>query len=141
MYRIKIFTVSKTKEKWLQEALSEYEKRLKSIMPIEWILAKNNDQLETLLDKEPSYVALSPLGKMRTSEEFSTYLFSLLESQGSRLNLVIGGAEGLPDNLINKAKEQISLSPMTFTHQIARLILIEQIYRATEIQKGSQYHK
>lgn len=59
---------------------------------------------------------------------------------GSRLSIVIGGAEGLPPSL-KQGRELWSLSPMTFTHQWARVVLAEQIYRATEIKKGSAYHK
>ena len=67
MYRIKIFSIGKTKESWLIDAISEYEKRLKAIMPIEWIFAKNNDQLRLFLEKESSFIALTP-----SSEEVSS---------------------------------------------------------------------
>lgn len=141
MYKIKIFSINKTKEPWLQEALEEYEKRLKAIMPIEWIFAKNNEQLRVFLSKESSFIALSPSGLEMTSPQFSTYLYTQLEHFGSRLNFVIGGAEGIPQDLISEAFQSISLSKLTLTHQMARLLFIEQIYRATEIQKGSNYHK
>ena len=141
MYRIKIFSIGKTKESWLLEAISEYEKRLKTIMPIEWIFAKNNEQLSANLEKEDSFIALVPSAKEVTSEEFSKQLYHWLEQFGSRLNFVIGGAEGIPLDLTKKAFSTLSLSKLTFTHQMARLILIEQIYRATEIEKGSEYHK
>ncbi len=141
MVRIKIFSIGKTKESWLIAALSEYEKRLRPIMPIEWIFAKNNEQLQALVEKEPSFIALTPTGKEMTSEVFSQNLSLWFERFGSRLNFVIGGAEGLPPFFTNYAFQCLSLSKLTFTHQIARLILLEQIYRATEIQKGSEYHK
>lgn len=64
-----------------------------------------------------------------------------MEKEGAHLNFVIGGAEGLPPPILNNSLTQISLSPLTFTHQLTRLILLEQLYRAFEIQKGSQYHK
>ena len=64
-----------------------------------------------------------------------------IASQGARLSFVIGGAEGLSKEVSEKALAKISLSKLTFTHQLTRLILIEQIYRAYEIDKGSQYHK
>ncbi len=141
MYRIKIFSIGKTKESWLIDAISEYEKRLKAIMPIEWIFAKNNEQLKAFLEKENSFIALSPFAKEVCSERFAKDLFLHLERFGSRLNFVIGGAEGIPLDLIEKAYVSLSLSKLTFTHQIARLILVEQIYRATEIHKGSEDHK
>ncbi len=141
MYRIKIFSIGKTKESWLIDAISEYEKRLKAIMPIEWIFAKNNDQLRLFLEKESSFIALTPSSEEVSSERFATQLYFWLERFGCRLSFVIGGAEGIPQDLIEKAFYNLSLSKLTFTHQIARLILIEQIYRSTEIHKGSEYHK
>lgn len=141
MYRIKIFSIGKTKESWLLEACAEYEKRLKSIIDIEWIFAKNNEQLKNFLSKEDSFIALTPEAKQFSSEQFSDQVYSWLEHFGSRLSFVIGGAEGLEEDLIKKAFDIVSFSKMTFTHQMTRLVLIEQIYRATEIQKGSGYHK
>jgi 23S rRNA (pseudouridine1915-N3)-methyltransferase len=137
MYKLKIFSIGKTKEAWLKEAIEEYSKRLEPILSIQWILAKDDPQLLALLAKESSYIALDPKGKMFTSEEFSTWMLK----QESRLNLVIGGAEGLPPQIADQAQAKISLSKLTFTHQLTRLILVEQIYRAFEIDKGSQYHK
>ncbi len=141
MYRIKIFSIGKTKESWLLEACAEYEKRLKSIITLEWIFAKNNEQLKSFLSKEETYIALTPEAKQLSSELFSLQVYSWLEDFGSRLSFVIGGAEGLEEELIKKAFDTISFSKMTFTHQMTRLVLIEQIYRATEIHKGSGYHK
>ena len=141
MYRIKIFSIGKTKESWLLDALEEYEKRLKSIIDIEWIFAKNYEQLKTYLNKEESFIALTPEAKQFSSEQFSHQIYSWLERFGSRLSFVIGGAEGLEEDILKKAFDTLSFSKMTFTHQMTRLVLVEQIYRATEIHKGSGYHK
>jgi len=138
MYRVKIITIGKTKESWLDEALAEYEKRLRAVLQIEWVFAKDDETLQQLVTKEPLYIALDAGGKLLDSEEFSKYLLNHLEKGGSRLAFIIGGPDGLPANL---KKNTLSLSPLTFTHQIARLVLLEQIYRATEIAKGSPYHK
>ena len=77
---------------------------------------------------------------MFTSEAFSESVYNWLEEGGSRVTFVIGGAEGLPEDL-KRGRAKISLGMMTFTHQFARVMLIEQIYRASEIRKGSGYHK
>jgi 23S rRNA (pseudouridine1915-N3)-methyltransferase len=140
MIKIKIFSPNKTKELWLEEALDEYIKRLKSTVEITFVYAKNDEHLLELIKKETSFIALDPKGKAFTSEEFSTYIHQSLIHFGSRLNFVIGGPDGLPEE-IKKDKELISFSKMTFTHQVIRLILVEQIYRAFEIAKGSPYHK
>lgn len=140
MLHIRILSVGKTKEDWLEEAISEYIKRLKSTVSLEFVWAKNDDQLLLLAEKEPLLICLDAAGTLQTSEEFSTMLHKKLQDGGSRLAMVIGGAEGLPKKL--KAHSTlISLSRMTYTHQIVRLVLIEQIYRAFEIAKGSKYHK
>ncbi len=141
MYRIKIFSIGKTKESWLQEALQDYEKRLTSLLEIEWILTKNENQLYSLLEKETPFIALTPIAKQPTSEQFSKDLYRWLEKSGSRLSFVIGGPSGLDTKTISRALETVSFSSLTFTHQIIRLLLVEQIYRATEINKGSGYHK
>jgi 23S rRNA (pseudouridine1915-N3)-methyltransferase len=141
MLKIKIFSIGKTKEPWLQEASEEYQKRIKNHIQVDWILCKNDEQLTQTLEKEGSWISLDPKGKLYSSEEFSSFLFHELEKEGSRLNFVIGGAEGLPKQIRDQSKHLISLSPMTFTHQMTRLIILEQIYRALEIRKGSGYHK
>lgn len=141
MYRVKIFTIGRTKEAWLEEALKEYTQRLKNTLSIEWALAKDQDGLERLLEKETNLVCLDPQGKLLSSENFSKWLLQSLANNKSRLSLVIGGAEGIPAHLKSRAKALISLSPLTFTHQLTRLILLEQLYRAFEIDRGSPYHK
>ena len=141
MLKIKVYSIGKNKEEWLQQALNEYERRLKATLSFEWILAKNDEQLKQFLEKEENFICLDPQGKLYSSEEFSVFLTQAFRDYHSRLSLVIGGAEGIPSALKAKAKSSISLSRMTFTHQITRLVLIEQIYRALEIAKGSAYHK
>jgi len=141
MFKIKIYTVGKHKEKWLIEALEEYTQRLQSHLQIEWILAKQTSHLSSLLEKESNFIALDPSGKEYSSEQFSDWLKQAFIKKGSRLSFVIGGAEGLDSVLKSRADWLLSLSRLTFTHQITRLILLEQLYRAFEIAKGSSYHK
>jgi 23S rRNA (pseudouridine1915-N3)-methyltransferase len=138
MFKVKVITQGKVKESWLNEALSEYEKRLTGKMQIEWILVDKSKDLEERALKEPHLIALDVKGKYLTSEQFSQSLFS---EMGLRPCFVIGGFDGLSPAIITHAKNRISLSPMTFTHQMVRLILIEQLYRALEIEQGSSYHK
>jgi 23S rRNA (pseudouridine1915-N3)-methyltransferase len=141
MFKIKIFTIGKTKEAWLKEALLEYSQRLASSLSIEWIYAKDAEQLCALLKKETSFICLDPLGKAYSSEEFSTFLFHQLIAKGARLAFVIGGPSGIPKEIVDRATHLVSFSRLTFTHQLIRLLLLEQIYRACEIEKGSAYHK
>lgn len=138
--KIKIISVGKTKESWLEEAFEEYIKRLKPIMEIECLWAKNDAQLAAWAQREKGVICLDPRGAQQTSEQFSTFLHQQIERNGSRLAIVIGGAEGLTEE-VKRLGPLVSLSLLTFTHQITRLILVEQIYRAFEIAKGSNYHK
>ncbi|MDR3623934.1 MAG: 23S rRNA (pseudouridine(1915)-N(3))-methyltransferase RlmH [Chlamydiales bacterium] len=140
MIKVKILSVGKTKERWLEEAIQEYCKRLKSSIAFEFVWAKDDNALLLLAEKEPLIIALDPNGTLYTSEDFSHFLFQKLELGGSRLSFVIGSSLGLPQAFKEK-HTLISLSTLTFTHQLTRLVLIEQIYRATEIAKGSAYHK
>ena len=140
MLKLKIFSIGKTKESWLEDALQEYIKRLKPFMTIEWIWAKDNSQLTEYASKELTVICLDPEGELLTSQRFASFFDLSWQKGGSRLAIVIGGAEGLPSPLKIKYP-LISLSRLTFTHQMTRLILIEQLYRSIEISKGSNYHK
>ena len=144
----------KSSEPWLEEGVDMYEKRLRpSNVEIETTWHKDNVALmkgyEMDCSKNYKVICLDPKGKQPTSEVFTTNMYQWLDEGGSRLSFIIGGAEGLPNELKYptasskkiSAPIMISLSSLTFTHQFARLLLIEQIYRATEIQKGSGYHK
>ncbi len=140
MLKVKVITVGKCKESWLQEALAEYEKRLQKTLELSWIEAKNDAQLEALLLLEP-FIALDPKGELLESPALSKKLMHLFEEKGSRLTFAIGGPDGFTPKLLQKALWRWSLSPLTFTHQATRLILTEQLYRSLEIAKGSPYHK
>lgn len=141
MYKVKIFSIGKNKAQWLDDGVEEYTRRLKPILSIEWILSKNNEQLALLLEKEDGYICLDPHGVQMTSEKFSHYLHQQLLNNGSRLSFVIGGADGIPEKIKKDASSLLSLSLLTFPHQLTRIIFLEQIYRATEIEKKSPYHK
>ncbi len=141
MFKITIYTIGKVKESWLNEGLDEYTTRLKKVMIFEWILAKNLEDLTQKTEKLNHYICLDPEGETFSSEKFSTWLHTQLQDHGSRLNLLIGGSEGFSPQIRKKAAGFISLSPLTFTHQMTRLFLLEQIYRAIEIEKGTAYHK
>jgi 23S rRNA (pseudouridine1915-N3)-methyltransferase len=139
MFKVKIYTIGKLKDAWLQEALEEYEKRLSRRVEIEWILAKNDAELSEKL--EGPYIALDPKGELLDSPSFSKKLSHLFQQQGSRLQFLIGGSEGISPALLRTSLWRWSLSPLTFTHQMTRLILLEQLYRAMEIDLGTAYHK
>lgn len=140
MINFKILIVGRPKEEWVESGIAEYCRRLQGTAKIDTLWLRDDEQLIRLLDKETNSWCLDPRGKTFTSESFAVAIQQKLEREGARMTFVIGGAEGLPEG-IRKANPLISLSSLTFTHQFARLILVEQIYRALEILRGSPYHK
>ncbi len=141
MLKVKVIAIGKCKEEWLRIALSEYEKRLSPILEISWIQPKDDVHFAELLSQEQRYIALNPRGDQMESVEFSQRLLKFFETNRSRATFAIGGPDGFPPHLLGPSATRWSLSLLTFTHQLTRLVLIEQIYRAMEIAKNSPYHK
>lgn len=141
MYTISIFSVGKNKEPWLLDALSVYETRLRPALKIEWNLFKTEEKLYSSIEKLPNFICLDVSGNEFTSEGFANIIFEKLEQYGSHLNFLIGASNGIPNSIKKASTDRICLSKLTLTHQMVRLLFLEQIYRSFEIQKGSKYHK
>jgi len=137
----KIIAIGKIKKKWIQEGIEMYLKRLPGLEVIE---IKDNNQLKEvhtikgIISKNEILVTLNENGQSFTSKQLAT---KLLNSRNQNIIFVIGGASGLSPSLNNFASWQLSLSPLTFPHELARLLLIEQLYRARTITQGGPYHK
>jgi len=157
---INILCVGKIKEEYLKDGINEYLKRISAYTKINIIEVNEakipNDPNEkeiqiakieegkNLLKAIPNgkYVIALDLNKKEfKSEDFSTFLIKKIEEADSKLYFVIGGSYGLSDDVKNRANASITLSKMTFTHQMTRLIILEQIYRAFKIYKNEVYHK
>ncbi len=93
------------------------------------------------IEERDRVVALDENGKLRSTAEFATFLADHLDRDSRRLVFVVGGASGLDATVLRRADETLSLSPMTFPHQMARLLLIEQVYRALSVRAGLRYHR
>lgn len=157
--KISIVAAGKIKEKYLREGIAEFTKRLKPFTQIEF-LEINEEKMkdnpspaekaavlkaegERLLKKVPagSYlIVLDVIGKAISSEELSQKIDTLTLNGHSHITFLIGGAFGLSQEIRDRADERISFSRMTFTHQMIRLLLVEQIYRAFKISRGEKYH-
>ena len=137
----KIIAIGKIKKFWIQEGIEIYLKRLPGLEVIE---IKDNTQIKEenaikeIIKKTETLVTLNENGQSFTSKQLAK---KLLNSQNQNITFVIGGASGLSSSLNSSASWQLSLSPLTFPHEIARLLLIEQIYRAKTIIQGGPYHK
>lgn len=139
MYHACIAYIGKSRELWLQKALQEYEKRLTGRMRISWQECKTDQHLEKFCLKEKNVFILDSKGEQKDSLTFSKWLIQCLDHNGGRITFAIGGPTGLPKTLLHLPA--ISISKMTLTHQMVRLVFVEQLYRSLEIQKGSSYHK
>ncbi|HHU51389.1 MAG TPA: 23S rRNA (pseudouridine(1915)-N(3))-methyltransferase RlmH [Firmicutes bacterium] len=150
---VTVLAVGKVKEKFLREGIAEYAKRLRSYVRLKIIelpdealrqdqkKAKETEGEKILKEvKDGAYmVVLDPKGKQISSEELGQW-FGAREMSGQEVVLVIGGASGLADKVKNRADEALSFSRLTFPHQLFRLILMEQMYRAYKILRGEPYH-
>ena len=158
--KIRIIAIGKIKEDYLKMGINEYLKRLKpyvnmeivevndepvndnpSLSQIEIVKNKEGEKVLKLL-KEGDYVINLDLNqKQYSSEEFAKFIDEKMMLGGASITFVIGGSYGLSDALKRRANTSISLSNMTFLHQMTRLILLEQIYRAFKINRNEVYHK
>nr|WP_325184635.1 23S rRNA (pseudouridine(1915)-N(3))-methyltransferase RlmH [uncultured Oscillibacter sp.] len=160
MQRVTLISVGKLKERFYAEAAAEYVKRLGRYcrltvveLPEERLPeAPSPAQVEAALEKEagairdklpPSatLVALCVEGRTRSSEELARLMANWAGRGENQLVFVIGGSFGLHGSIKARAAERLSMSPMTFPHHLARVMLLEQIYRAYQINAGTQYHK
>lgn len=159
MLTITVVCVGKIKEKFFKDAIDEYSKRLSKYckldileLPDEKIPDKINDSIvnevkekecKNIINhlKNDSYIiALDLKGKEFSSEELSNKL-EQISMQNSKITFIIGGSLGLTDKLLNMCDEKICFSKMTFPHQLIRIFLLEQVYRAFKISNGESYHK
>jgi 23S rRNA (pseudouridine1915-N3)-methyltransferase len=149
---IKLICVGKIKEKFLREAILEYQKRLSkytkleiieipdySINPFENKLKEGELILKNIKEKD-FVITLEIEGKMLDSEELSNYL-EKVKIINSNIVFIIGGSDGLSDSVSQRSNFKLSFSKLTFPHQLFRIILLEQIYRAFKIENNESYHK
>lgn len=157
---IKLISVGKIKEKYIQEGIKEYTKRLSRYCSLEIIEIDDEKAPENLSDKEMEIVkqregerilskipqnsfviALVIEGKQLSSEDLAEKIGTLMVDGISDICFIIGGSLGLSQEVISRSNFKLSFSKMTFPHQLMRMILLEQIYRAWRIMKGEPYHK
>ena len=139
--RIRILAVGKVRKGWLSEGVALYLRRLPGLEVMELRdagMGREAAAITAALLPQERLVVLTEEGQTFSSTAFAT----TLEGSGSeRLAFVIGGADGLDPALKARASWRLSLSPMTFPHELARLLLLEQLYRALSIQQGGPYHR
>lgn len=157
---ITIASVGKVKEKYLKLGIAEFEKRLRpyakvsivevadekapeQLSPVEMerVKEKEAERLLAKIGATEHVIALDLGGRMMTSEQLADRLDSLATYGKSKVTFVIGGSLGLHERMLQRADESLSFSKMTFPHQLMKLILLEQVYRAFRINHNEPYHK
>ena len=160
MLAINIVCIGKIKENFFKDAINEYSKRLSKYCNLtitelsdEKIPSKVNDKIidnikniegKKILEhlKKDSYIICLDLhGKQLSSEEFSSKIDSIALNYNSSITFIIGGTLGISNEVLNIANEKICFSKMTFPHQLIRIFLLEQLFRAFKIQNNEKYHR
>ena len=160
MFEITLIAMGKLKEKFYLSAAAEYEKRLKgycnfklielpevrlsdspSAAEIENALEREADTILTKVPKGAWFCVFTPEGKLLSSENLASKMADVKLSGKSSACFLIGSSFGMAQRLKNIADMKLSMSPMTFPHHLARIMVLEQLYRAEAIQAGSKYHK
>ncbi|MFV0394824.1 MAG: 23S rRNA (pseudouridine(1915)-N(3))-methyltransferase RlmH [Coprobacillaceae bacterium] len=158
--KIKVITVGKLKEKYLVEGIKEYAKRLQAYTKLDFIevsdesipdkcslalqeniKSKEGNKILHRIKDDEYVIVLDVQGEMVGSEELSKHLEQCMIQGKSTITFVIGGSLGHAKEILQRANYQLSFSKMTFSHQLMKLILMEQIYRAFKIMKNESYHK
>ncbi len=159
MININIICVGKLKEDYLKNAISEYSKRLSKYSNLniielqdeklpnkindtikEEIKKKEGEKIISQIKKDSYTMVLDLKGKEMTSEDFSKKIDNIGVNGFSTINFIIGGTLGLSNEVLEKANELVSFSKMTFPHQLIRVFLLEQIFRAFKISNNETYH-
>lgn len=160
MLNVNIICVGKLKEKFLTDAIKEYSKRLSAFCKLNITeldetklpdrvsdsdianaLKSESEKILSKVGKDSFVIAMCIEGKMMSSEELSK-LFDRVSVEGkSRVDIIIGSSFGLSDEVKKRADLRLSVSPMTFPHQLFRVMILEQVYRAFQISTGGKYHK
>ncbi len=157
---IKLITVGKLKEKYLTEGIAEYTKRLSRFCKVQvvelidektpenaseaqnnQIMAREGERIQAKIGSRDYIIVLAIEGKQFPSEEFSQKLEAIVVNGYSDITFIVGGSLGLSKAIKQRANLKMSFGLLTLPHQLMRLVLIEQIYRAFMIQQGSPYHK
>lgn len=148
---LKLLVIGKKHESWVAEGIARYEKRLKRPFDVEWVLLphssfdgdrarqEESDRILGRTKPDDFVILLDERGRNLSSPELSTLLLQPLETSQSVV-VIIGGAYGVDARVHGRANTVWSLSRLVFPHQLVRLLLVEQLYRAQEISRGSAYH-
>lgn len=132
--RLSIIAIGKIKKNWIREGINQYKKRMPDLI----INESKSFNIDNIRVNNNIIICLTEEGQSFNSIELTSLL---LNFKNKKINFLIGDADGIPSDIKDKSNLLLSLSPLTFPHELARLILIEQIYRAVSISNNSPYHR
>lgn len=157
---VTIICVGKLREKFFADAADEYLKRLKRIMPVsvielpdepepaqpsdklnEAVMKREGEKMLARIGAQDHVIAMCIDGKQYESTELAGKIQNLFTQGKSNITFLIGGSLGIHPDVLRRANERMSMSKMTFPHQLARVMLLEQLFRAAKINAGERYHK
>ena len=157
---VTVICVGKLREKFFADAADEYLKRLKRLMPVsvielpdepepaqpseklnEAVMRREGEKMLSRIGQQDYVIAMCIDGKQFESPELANQLQNLFTQGRSHITFLIGGSLGMHPDVLKRANERMSMSKMTFPHQLARVMLLEQLYRAAKINAGERYHK
>ena len=151
--KVEFWMIGKTTESYLKEGVEHYEKRIQRYLPFEMKVfpasrAKNasaqmeaeKDRITKALKPNDQLIILDETGSVYTSQAFAAFLQKWFNESTQRLIFLAGGAYGIHETLQNQAKAQLALSPMTFPHELIRVVFLEQLYRGLTIINNEPYH-
>ena len=156
MVRIQIIAVGEDKDDWVSDGIAHFEKLLKRYAHIKWTIIKSTPKSAAPAPEQIKFqeaqairkhfnsgtiIALADSGRKYDSIKFAQEIEKILAHSSGEIKLIVGGPYGLDTSILESAEKIISLSSLTFSHQVVRLVLLEQLYRAFSILHGSDYHK
>ena len=140
MLAVTIICVDKLRESYLREAAKEYEKRLSAYCRLRTIEVSDDNGILSVLPPRAFKIALCIEGKQMSSEELALFIGNTAVNGYSEIAVIIGGTDGMGENVKSACDLRLSFSKMTFPHPLMRVILLEQLYRALNIEAGGKYH-
>jgi 23S rRNA (pseudouridine1915-N3)-methyltransferase len=154
--KIQLVSVGKNHESYIKDGVEDFTKRISKYYPVEWVIIapqkkaaalsekelkkKEGESILQFLKKEDYLVALDERGKQLSSDGLAQFIQARANERVKNLIFLIGGAFGIDEKVINRCNHQWSLSQLTFPHQLVRVILAEQLYRACTILRNEKYH-
>ncbi|HZU82271.1 MAG TPA: 23S rRNA (pseudouridine(1915)-N(3))-methyltransferase RlmH [Polyangiaceae bacterium] len=139
--KVVVLAAGKLRDAWVRDGCEEYARRIRRHLPLEIVETRDSGALAARVPERFHLVALDERGREPTSAELAERLSGWMRGGSPGVAFLVGDADGLPPPLVARAHEKLALSRLTLPHRLARLLLLEQLYRALSIVRGEPYHR